>query len=427
MVKDIVIPKLGMTMEKATVAQWLAQEGDWIEEKQAVVVIETEKVASEVEALDAGFLHILSEIGAVAMVGEPIGRLAETKEELASLQQAEPGPGGQTAPAADAGSPSAATPAATPAPAPDAKTDRVRISPAAKKMARDHNLDYSGLQGSGPGGRIKRADIEKALADRQKPAEAGAVRAPAPEPPRGEMLDGKAVKATLPLTGLRGAVADHMQRSLSQSAQLTTMGEFDVTELVRCYQSLKAKMTALGLRLTYTDILVLVLARALKQNPIINSSLVDNKIVLWEDVNIGLAVSLPWEEYDAGLIVPVLRNADRKTLPEISRELKELQTKATGGGLTMEDVTGGTFTLSNVGGFGRGYSFATPVLNQPQSAIIMTGAIVERPLIVEGQIQARSVMNWSFTFDHRVINGAPSGKFLSDLNDYLSNPYLLLL
>jgi pyruvate/2-oxoglutarate dehydrogenase complex dihydrolipoamide acyltransferase (E2) component len=144
-------------------------------------------------------------------------------------------------------------------------------------------------------------------------------------------------------------------------------------------------------------------------------------------VNIGLAVSLPWDQYDAGLIVPVVRQADRKTLPQLSRELKELQTKATGGGLTMEDVTGGTFTLSNVGGFGRGYVFATPVINQPQSAILMTGAIVERPLIVDGQIQARSVMNWSFTFDHRVINGAPVGKFLSEMNDYLANPYLLLL
>ena len=423
MAKDIVIPKLGMTMEKATVAEWLAREGDWIEEKQPVVVIETEKVASEVEALDAGFLHILSEIGAEAMVGEPIGRLAETEEELAGLQKAEPGPAAAAAPGE---APAAPTPAPRPASDPGLPTERVRISPAARKMARDHGLDYTNIQGTGPGGRIKRVDVEKALAEPKKPAATQAVRPQAPAP-SGEMVDGKLVKATLPLTGLRGAVADHMMRSLGQSAQLTTMGEFDVTELVRCYQALKVKMEALGQRLTYTDILVFVLARTLKQNPIINSSLIDNKIVLWEDVNIGLAVSLPWEQYDAGLIVPVARQADRKTLPELSRELKELQTKATGGGLTMEDVTGGTFTLSNVGGFGRGYVFATPVINQPQSAILMTGAIVQRPLIVDGEIQARSVMNWSFTFDHRVINGAPVGKFLADMNEYLANPYLLLL
>ena len=422
MATDIVIPKLGMTMEKATVNAWLLGEGDRVETGQQVLVIETEKVTYEVEALESGLLHILCGPGTVALVGEPVGRLAADEKELKALQKAEPGP-----------EEAVATPEAAPeraALAVKVDSGKVKISPAAKKMAREHDLDLSQLKGTGPGGRIKRQDVETFLEDlkagRVQPLEEPGAGLPSPEPVwTGDTVDGKRVKDRLPLTGLRSAVAEHMLRSLAVSAQLTTMGEFDAAELVKMRESLKARADSLGARISYTDIMVYILARALRQNPIINSSVVGGEVMLWEDVHIGVAVSLPWEQYDAGLIVPVVKNADRKSLVEISRELAALRQKAAGGNLGLDEITSGTFTLSNIGSFGKGYIFSTPVINQPQSAILLIGGIVKRPVVRDDEIVIRPVMNYSLTFDHRVINGAPAGKFVHDIEEYVANPYLL--
>jgi pyruvate dehydrogenase E2 component (dihydrolipoamide acetyltransferase)/2-oxoglutarate dehydrogenase E2 component (dihydrolipoamide succinyltransferase) len=428
MTTDIVIPKLGMTMEKATVSAWLAGEGDRVETGQPVLVIETEKVTYEVEALGSGLLHILQGPAYVAMVGEAVGRLAVDEAELAAIQQAEPGAVARAAPAVET-TPVSVVP--TSGASPEGDSGKVKISPLARKLAVEHNLDIRKISGTGPGGRIKVRDVEKYLED----LKAGPVlSAGAPEPAAtapgsvwsGGIIDGKRVKDRLALTGLRGAVAEHMLRSLAVSAQLTTMGEFDATELVRMRESLKAKADVLGARISYTDIIVYILARVLKRNPVINSSLVGSEIVLWEDVHIGVAVSMPWEQYDAGLIVPVIKNADQKSLVRISLEMKEMREKAAAGRLGLEDITGGTFTLSNVGSFGKGYMFSTPIINQPQAAILLTGGIVERPLVVNGQIVVRSVMNWSFTFDHRAINGAPVGKFIGEVGEYVGNPFILL-
>ncbi|RLB33549.1 MAG: 2-oxo acid dehydrogenase subunit E2 [Deltaproteobacteria bacterium] len=427
MATEIVIPKLGMTMEKAKVVEWSAQEGDWIEEGQAVLVIETEKVTHEVEALASGFLHILLGPGTEAAVGEAVGLLAESKEELSALQAERPA-------AERSGGPSEAAASASTKPSPESAgakpgggSDRkIKISPAARKIARAHNLDIALIQGTGPGGRIKKEDVEKFLEQGGKPA---ATEAPVPSEDTwdGEVVDGKRVKASLPLAGIRGAVAEHMHRSLAVSAQLTTMGEFDATELVRLRQSLVEKEAELGVRISYTDIMVYALARALKKNPIINSSIVGDAVKLWEDIHIGVAVSLQWEEYDAGLIVVVVKHADRKSLVEISRAIKDLKTKAREGRIGLDEVTGGTFTLSNVGVFGQGYTFSTPVINQPESAILGIGGILDRPVVVEGEIVVRKIMNFNLTFDHRVINGGPAGKFLNDLGELVSNPYLLLV
>jgi pyruvate dehydrogenase E2 component (dihydrolipoamide acetyltransferase)/2-oxoglutarate dehydrogenase E2 component (dihydrolipoamide succinyltransferase) len=416
---DIVIPKLGMTMVEARVAAWKAREGDWIEQGQPVLVIETEKVTFEVESLGVGFLHILARPGTVLPVGGVAGKLAGTEQELCGLQAERPSPTpagereGEPRVAAcdDAGPP---------------RKGRIEVSPVARKMAEAHGLDLAGIHGSGPGGRIRREDVERALAEEKagaaSPLRAGGAEAASP----GERVEGKRVMDRIPLTGIRGAMAEHMKRSLAVSAQLTTMGEFDATELVRMRGFLKGREGSPGGPVTYTDLLVFILARVLRQNPVMNASVLEDEIVLWDDVNIGVAVSLPWDKYDAGLIVPVLRDADRKSLPEISREIKALRAKAAGGTLSLDDISGGTFTLSNVGVFGKGYTFTTPILAQPQTALLLTGAIVERAVVVDGAVQVRPVMNFSLTFDHRAVSGAPAGKFLVDMNTYLTNPYLLL-
>jgi pyruvate dehydrogenase E2 component (dihydrolipoamide acetyltransferase) len=414
MATDIVIPKLGMTMASAKVVEWKATEGDWITQGQCVLVIETEKVTCEVEALANGFLHVLMGPGSVAKVHETVGQLAETKEELEKLQIAQPSP---------IDLPVTTTSQATTLQK-TASGGRLKITPLAKKIAGEHGLDYTRVKGTGPGGRIKKEDIIKAIEESiREPLIDAAITTPAWN---GEVVDGKRVKASLPLTGMRAAVADHMQASLAGSAQISTMGEFEVGTLVELRQSLVRAEAKIGTRISYTDVLIYILARALKKYPIMNSSVVDREIKIWEDINIGVAVSLPFHEYDAGLIVPVIRNADKKTLTEVSVALKALRARCIEGTIGLEEISGGTFTLSNTGGFGKGYAFNTPIINRPQAAILGTGAIVERPMAEAGEVVIRQIMNFSLTFDHRIINGAPVGMFLGTIQEFIDTPGLLL-
>ena len=411
MAKEIVIPKLGMSMKDAKVVEWKAGEGERVEEKQTVMVIETAKVTYEVAAPASGFLHILVSPGTVVPVAGLTGLLAETQEELAKLQAERPAAPAAAAPKEAAG--------AAAAPAGAERGERVKISPAAKKMAEVHGLDVSRIRGTGPEGRIVKEDVERALQEKEAaPAQAAAA-------PSGESIDGKRVKTTLPVRGMRQAIAEHMQRSLAVSAQLTSMGEIDMTEAIKLRSALLEKESVIGTRITYTDIFVFAIAKALRTNPIVNSSLIGDEVVVWEDINIGVAVALD-DGLAGGLIVPVVRNADQKSLTQISLEIRSVAEKARTGKLMPDDLGGGTFTLTNLGAFGGGYGFGTPIINQPQSAIFGTGPISERPVVRDGQIVIRPIMTFSFTFDHRVIDGAPAGKFVGTLVQLLESPQLLL-
>ena len=221
---------------------------------------------------------------------------------------------------------------------------------------------------------------------------------------------------------MRGAIAEHMHRSLSVSAQLTAMGEIDMAQMVKLRKDLVDQESVLGTRITYTDLLVFALAQALKENPIVNSSLIDNEIKVWEDINIGVAVAL-----EEGLIVPVVKAADKKSLKEISQTVKTLAEKAREGKLVAEEITGGTFTLSNLGAVGAGYRFETVIINQPESAILGTGAITERAVVRDGQIVIRPIMTYYLTYDHRVVDGAVAARFMASLIKLLENPSLLLI
>lgn len=421
MATDITVPRMGMAVADATIIEWKVKEGEKVEEKQVVVVIETEKLRSDVESPAAGFVHIVKNNEETASVGSVIGAIAESKEELEKLQSAQPE---EVAPA-PAGTPSGGEkPAAAPAPQAPPKVEpgksagkggeRIKISPVARKMAEEHVIDVAQVTGTGPGGRITRDDIEKAIAAK----EAGPKEAATPAAAPGE----KRVKNTIPLRGMRGAIAEHMHRSLSISAQLTAMGEIDMTEMVKMRQDLVAQEENLGTRVTYTDLLVLAVARALKDNPIINSSLVDNEIKVWEAINIGVAVAL-----EEGLIVPVVSGADKKSLKEISQTVKALAVRAREGKLQPEEISGGTFTVSNLGAVGAGYRFETVIINQPESAILGTGAITDRAVVRDGQIVVRPIMTYYFTYDHRVIDGAVAAKFMADVIKLLENPYLILI
>ncbi len=421
MATEIKIPRVGMAVADATIIEWQFKEGDRIEERQVVVVIETEKVRTDVESPATGFLHIMLNEGEAATAGQVIGMLAETKEELAKIQKE--APAGKPTEASKAAEPVAAEVAqAEAAPSEEAPAaggeERIRVSPVARKLAEEHAVDITRVAGTGPGGRIVREDIEKAIATKKAtPAAAPPPAAAAPA----ESVGDRRVKQTIPLTGMRGTIAQRMHHSLSVAAQLTTMGEIDMSEIVKLRNNLVAQESTLGTRVTYTDILVFAIARILRDHPRINASIVDNEIKVWEDINIGVATAL-----EDGLIVPVVKHADRKSLVEISKEIKALVEKARENKLSGDDISGGTFTLTNLGALGSGWTFETAIINQPESAILRVGAITDRAVVRGGQIVARPIMTYSLTYDHRVIDGAVAAKFISSLISALENPTLLL-
>jgi pyruvate dehydrogenase E2 component (dihydrolipoamide acetyltransferase) len=240
------------------------------------------------------------------------------------------------------------------------------------------------------------------------------------EEPAPTAYHGRRIRSTEPLKGIRQAIAEHMYRSLSGSAQMTVMGEWDVSKIVLLREDLLKEEA--DTRITYVDIMVLILSRTLKLHPSMNCSLLENEIKLWEDINVGVAFALGEE----GLIVPVVKNADQKSLSEISKLVKDLGKKAQDRKLLPDEVTGGTFTLSTVGRQSES-RFQTPILNQPEAAILAIGAIEDRPVVREGQIVIRPIMAYSLTYDHRVINGFAGEQFLRTIRRLLENPSLLML
>lgn len=403
------VPKLGMGTEPLTIVEWKVKEGDRVEKGSVVLVVETEKIRHDVEAEASGFLHILVEEGNEAEIGSAAGLIAETEEELAALQKEALGKvTAVAAEAKEAPQVEAEVPAAA-----EAEGERIRISPLARKMAEEHMIDISKVAGSGPGGRIVKEDIEKEIEATKKVAAAPAEAAL-------EVYQGRKVKSTIPLTGMKKSIAEHMHRSLAVSAQLTLMGEIDMTEVVKLRKNLLEQEEALGTRITYTDLLVLALAKVLSEYPIVNSSIIDNEIKLWENINIAVAVAV-----EEGLIVPVVKNADQKSLVEVSQAVKTLAKKARERTLVAEEVQGGTFTLTNLGAVGGGYRFETVIINQPESAILGTGGITDRAVVRDGQIVIRPIMTYYFTYDHRVINGAIATQFMASVIRLLENPALL--
>ena len=433
MAKYIAIPKLGMQMTEATLVEWKVNEGERIAQGEVVLTIETEKTQWEVEAVTSGLVHILVPADETAPVARVVGLIAENEAELDKLQKEPPAEiytseAGATAAQSEGAQkkPEAVKPEIKAA---SSESKRVRISPVARKMAEEHLIDLTAIRGTGPEDRIVREDIQKAIEAKEKggavlPAETAGTASEASS--GGEVFQGKRVKETIRLKSMRKTIAEHMHRSLTISAQLTSMGEMDMTEVKKIRNAMVQREASVGARITYTDILVLAVAKALKEFPIVNASLIENEIKLWEDINVGVAVALEGRT-DGGLIVPVIRNADKKSLLDINRELKALVEKARNGKLTPDDVTGSTFTVTNLGAFGGGYGFGTPIINQPESAILGTGAITDRPVVKEGQVVIRPIMTYSLTFDHRVIDGAPAAMFILRLTELLENPGLLLL
>ena len=407
---EILMPQLGLTMEEGTVTQWLKQEGDPVKAGEAVLEITTDKLTNEVTSEHDGvLLKIVAQEGEDIPVKGLLGYIGQAGEQVDDT--AAPAPA--AAPAQASAAP--ATPAAAPAAAPSGV--RIRISPYARKLAAGMGVDYSHLTGSGPSGRIVAKDI-LAAAEAQKAAPAAPAAAPAaPAPKKGglELMDGDTV---VKLSGMRKVVAERMLQSHTEIPPVTQNTKVDVTALMQFRKSLAE--TA-GKKFSVNDLILKATAKVLRQHPEILVSCDNGQIIQRAHVNLGMAVAL-----DAGLIVPVIRDADKMGLEELAAKAKDLATRAKGNQLTTDEYKGSTFSVSNLGMFG--IETFTPIVNQPDAGILGVCAIQDELVMDdEGSISKHQIMRLSFTFDHRLIDGAVAAKFIMDLRDLLQSPMNILL
>jgi 2-oxoisovalerate dehydrogenase E2 component (dihydrolipoyl transacylase) len=418
---QIKMPQLGESVTEGTVDKWLKREGDFVKRDEPLVEIVTDKVNAEIPSpFEGKLVKISANEGETVRVGAVIGQIetgAAAPAGTATAPSARPGAAQAEVPPTPAGGPA---PAATAAPvvqaAADGGSEPARLSPAVRKLAAEHGIDPSSLRGSGMGGRVTRDDVLAAVGSGQAAAAptqpAVAPRAPAPSTPAPVRADG-AREELVKLSVMRRTIADHMVRSLATSPHAWTLQEIDVTNLVRYRESEKDNFKARhGAALTYVPFVVQIVCDAIKQYPWLNSTWSDDGVILKRYINMGIAVSIP-----DGLIVPVLKDADKLGFTDIVRTLNDLVERARNKQLKPDDVQGGTFTLNNTGATG---SIASqPIINQPQAAILTTESIVKRPVVINDAIAVRHIMNVCLSFDHRIIDGMMAGQFLGTIKKRL--------
>jgi len=410
MLQEIKVPKRGMTNTPILVAEWKAKEGENVKPGSELAILESEKITHTIEAEISGYLHIIVKEGQEVPIGTVIGVIAETMEELGELKDYTNKTIDKLTSKEEKNTGTKLSKVDTTALSSSANIERIKISPVARRIAKEHGITIESVSGTGPGGTIIREDIEKFINDKDKQQDIS------------DLFYGRNVKETRPLNKMRKQIADHMVRSLSIAAQVTLMGEIDMTEMKKVRQIFLAQEGTLGNRITYTDLFIYLVAKQLRNHPIINSSIIDDEIKLWENINIGVATSL-----ENGLIVPVIKNADKKSLSELSKELKDLVKRAREEKLQLDDVKGGTFTISNLGAFGStGYRFETVIINQPESAILGTGGISDRVVVRDENIVIRPILTYYFTYDHRVIDGLNAAMFMADVQKAFEQPGLFL-
>ncbi len=393
------MPKLGLTMKEGVVARWLKKEGERVAQGEPLLEVETEKILTEIEAPGSGILKILAPEGSNHPVGELIAIIAHPDEELTPSELSRKTESHETPTSKVEG-------IIEPVTTPIAK-QRMRISPLARKLAKQHEIDVTKIEGSEPGGRIGKADILRAI-ENAKTSFATAEARPD--------VESVPIAGVVPLTGIRKTTTERLSRSYREAIHVTLATEVDMTELVKLRRRVLTKIEKREkVSIGYTNILVKATAIALEKNPIINSVLEADQIKKLKNINIGVAVASR-----DGLLVPVVRDPNRKTINEIASLLNDLTEKAKQRHLTLDEVSDGTFTISNLGMFG--IDTFEPIINPPQSAILGVGAIKEKPMVIEGQIKIRSTMTLSLVFDHRVYDGVPAAAFLMDIKEILEKP-----
>jgi pyruvate dehydrogenase E2 component (dihydrolipoamide acetyltransferase) len=435
---DVFMPRLSDTMEEGVLSQWVKHEGDQVRKGDVLAVIETDKAAMDMEAYDEGVLtKVLVAEGASVPIGTPIAVIGEAVTETAALSPV---------PAPDQTERAVVPP--PPAPAPPAVASpagRLPASPLARKLARERGIDLATVPGSGPGGRIVRADIEQAARQRgaaplPQPAAATGPERPAPgNPPAAPPASPSPFTAVTPQPALAATTplapaADAVEIPLTTVRRLTAQRlaasareapHFYLTVVAAADQLLAFRAQANGRRgadvkITVTDLLTRACATALTARPEVNASWDETRILRHRQVNIGVAVAI-----DDGLIVPVIRDADRKTLTEIAREAHDLTARARARRLTPDELSGGTFTISNLGMYGiRQF---TAVINPPQAAILAVGEAVRQPVVQGDQVTIATTMTLTLSIDHRAVDGATAAGFLTRLKELIEQPLDIVL
>ncbi len=422
MATPYVMPKLAMAMNEGTISEWLVNHGDQVEKGQPLASVETEKVAYDVESPESGYICIILQQGETVPCEELIAYFCDSADEVDAMLAS--GAGVESAaPAAEVTAPVASAPAVAPAAVAAVATapadgTRIIASPLAKKMAKDAGLDLRLVGGTGPGGRIVKRDVVDALARGvQNASPAGSIA----------QVGGTRELARIPMTGMRKVISERMLQSLQTTAQLSSGWESDITDLLAARKKFVARADQLGTKVSVNAFIIKAIAYGIKQVPIANSCQDGNDVVIYDNINMGIAISMPGTtEYDSGLMVAVLHNVERMGLVEIDREMKALINRVRNGEATADDMSGATITLSSTAGLAPPGMTTTPVLNLPNAALVGPSTPVDRPVVHNGEIAIRTMMPVSFTFDHRLLDGEPAARFMKAMHEALENPELML-
>ncbi len=352
MVTKVVMPRLSLTMKEGTVGKWYKKEGQAVEKGEPIAEVVSEKATYDLESPATGILgKIFVEDGVEAPVNAVLAVITSPNEPLPNIETLKE--------------------------APKETEQRIVASPAAKRLAREHGIDLSIVKGSGPDGRIAEDDVKSLIEMKEQ--------------------KGPKVKEILTLSGFRKTSAERLSKSFRTAPHSTVLIEVEASRAAEIREKTAA---------SYTAVIVKAVAQALVESPQINATLEEDKLKVFEDINVGVAVTT-----ENGLLVPVIHNADEKSLAEIESELEELTKKAREGKLSRDEVTGGTFTITNLGMYG--VDFFTPIINPPEAAILGVGRIVEKPIVSRGKLEIKPMMTLSLSYDHRIIDGAPAAEFLT--------------
>ena len=413
---DILMPALSPTMEEGILAKWHVKVGDEVTAGQVIAEIETDKATMEVEAVDEGKVtEILVPAGTEGVkVNTPIARLAGDGAAPA------PAPKAEAPKAAEAPKPAAAP---APAPAPAANGARIAASPLARRLASMNNIDLKAIKGTGPHGRIIKRDIEAAQQSGAGKAPAAGTAAPAAEPRKVQSLEQMGIPAgsydLVPLDGMRKVIARRMTESFRDIPHFPLTVDIELDNLLAARAKINTALESRGVKVSVNDMIIKAVALALKQVPEANASYTPEGIALHHNADIAVAVAI-----DGGLITPIVRKAETKSLAEISTEMKDLAQRARDRKLKPEEFQGGTFSVSNLGMFG--IKTFTSIINEPQGCIMSVGAGEPRPVVKNGALAVATVMSVTLTCDHRVVDGSIGAKFISAFKPLIEDPIKML-
>ncbi|MFG6118908.1 dihydrolipoamide acetyltransferase family protein [Thalassobacillus sp. B23F22_16] len=422
MAEKVVMPKFGMSMQEGTIAEWLKKENEPVKKGEPLVTISSEKITNELEAPANGvILKIMAKEDETLKVGNTLAYIGEAGENIDTSSNEEDKPSTSSKETSAASEVAATAVMTEEKRAPDTGK-RIKISPAAKKMAKSNGVPMEELVGTGPQGRITKQDVQNYLDQNPAVEEEKESLAAAPASSHEQPSQDHANSKVAPAKGIRKVIADRMHQSLQESAQLTLMKKADITELQEIQKQAKQELqkTDADISLTLTAFIARATVMALGKHKAANSAYINDEIHTYETINLGMATSL-----DDGLVVPVVFQAENKTILELAESIYTLSKKARENRLSSDEMKGSTFTITNLGA--SGIEYFTPILNTPEAGILGVGTYQKSVVFQGGEIAERTLLPLSLTFDHRALDGDPASSFLNEIVYYLEHPYQMLL